>query len=233
MQYVNLGETTSLKDKVYETLKMDIIMGKFKAGEQLNILELAGAMNISSAPIREALSMLHQDGFVVLNPRKKAVVSQGTAKDSQVVTELRRTLEPYAAKISVGGIPQSEIDRVRAQLEAVLGAPGDMQAYINSDLALHELLHAHAGSPVLSDIMTTLKEQSLRLRYCVENVAEGDQKSGFITTSTKEHLQILDALQEGDPDQVYDCVRRHLDNFIHRSEKGERIPLELNLEEAE
>ncbi|MEG1773683.1 MAG: GntR family transcriptional regulator [Oscillospiraceae bacterium] len=56
----DLGNTMLLKDRVYQALKNDIILGKFKAGEQLNMLELCGRMNISSAPLREALSMLGQ-----------------------------------------------------------------------------------------------------------------------------------------------------------------------------
>jgi DNA-binding GntR family transcriptional regulator len=42
-------------------------------------------MGISSAPVREALSMLHQNGFVALTPRKKALVAEVSAADYAII----------------------------------------------------------------------------------------------------------------------------------------------------
>ena len=91
--FVDLGNTMLLKDRVYKTLKTEIILGHFKAGQRLNMLELANSMNISSAPIREALNMLCKDGFVILNPRKQAIVAESSLDGWRVLTDLRRMLE--------------------------------------------------------------------------------------------------------------------------------------------
>ncbi len=216
-------DPTSLKDKVYDTLKTEIILGRFKAGERLNILELASAMNISSAPIREALNMLNQDGFVVLTPRKKAIVSEVSLQDYNVVMELRLMLEPYAAKNSKGKIPQKNIDDVRKQLGAVCKNPEDKYLYIASDIALHKLLHLYSGSALLSDILSTTKEHSLRLRYCVEELADENKKADFVIATTNEHLQILDWIETGTPDQIYQCVKQHLGNYIFDPQENEGI----------
>lgn len=212
--------TTSLKDKVYEAIKTGIILGRFRSGDTLNILELSGAMNISAAPIREALSMLHRDKFVVLTPRKKAVVAPVMEGDFRLVVELRMLLEPYAARRSLGRIPAEDLASVRVRLREALANPDDMAGYVASDLALHELLHAHAGSPVLSEILVTVKEHSLRLRYSAEEHAPGDgEKRAFVIAATNEHLTILDALERGDPDEVAEKVLQHLGKHMERTHR--------------
>ncbi len=214
----HLKDNVSLKDAVYEALKLEIILGHFKAGESLNILELANTMNISSAPIREALNMLQQDGFVILNPRRKAIVSSISLQDYDIVNELRQMLEPYAAKLSVGKVPKGEIEDLRQRLNGVILHPENMHEYVSSDLTLHEILHIHAGSLVLSDILTTLKEHSLRIRYCNEETAQEDLKRQSVITATLEHLEILSMLERGSPDEVYQCVQRHLGNYLQRTQ---------------
>ena len=51
-------QPTTVKDRVYEILKREIVLGKLKPGEPINIAVLSTKLNISSAPLREALNML-------------------------------------------------------------------------------------------------------------------------------------------------------------------------------
>ena len=53
--FVDLGSTMLLKDRVYKTLKTEIILGHFKAGQRLNMLELANSMKPSICCARMAL----------------------------------------------------------------------------------------------------------------------------------------------------------------------------------
>ena len=216
--FADLGNTMLLKDRVYRTLKTEIILGHFKAGQRLNMLELANSMNISSAPIREALNMLCKDGFVILNPRKQAIVAESNLDGWQVLTDLRRMLEPYAARLSAGHIPPADIAAARAMVEKVIENPADVYAYVASDMAVHELIHANTGSKVLSDILTTVKEHSMRIRDYAEKFDDEDSpdKMKITVTSSKEHLKILDALETKDPDIIYREVLSHISNHISR-----------------
>ncbi len=208
-----------LKDRVYETLKSEIIMGGVKAGQQLNIVDLATRMGISGAPVREALGMLQQNGFVVLTPRKKAIVAAVSSKDYAIIMELRQMIEPYAAKISTGQIPPEQLAAMRKQLESVLQNSHDMKAYIASDTSVHRLMGTYCGSQILSDLLKTFKDHSLRIRYCAEEMATEAEKSDFIVTITKEHLAIVSAWERNDAEEVYEKVALHLRNFIQRSNK--------------
>ena len=51
-----------------------ILEGEFQAGDRLIERELAGKLEISRTPIREALFRLESQGFVKTVPRKGVVV---------------------------------------------------------------------------------------------------------------------------------------------------------------
>lgn len=220
--FENFGSTILIKDRVYNALKTEIILGHFKPGERLNILGIANKMNISGAPIREALNMLSKDGLVDLMPHKQAVVAVGGSDEYEISVDIRKMLEPYAAKISTPLIPQDKIDAVRAQLNSVLDNPSAVAAYVESDMAVHELLHSYAGSKFLSEILTMVKTYTMRFRYIVERTEEAGIKreASTIIVSTHEHLSILDALEARDPERVYSAVLQHIEHYSERNKQA-------------
>lgn len=217
--FENFGNTILLKDRVYNALKTEIILGNLKPGERLNILSIANKMNISSAPIREALNMLSKDGLVDLLPHKQAVVAVGGTDEYEISVDIRKMLEPYAAKISTPLIPQNEINSVRNQLKNVLNDPSNVAAYVESDVAVHELLHIYAGSKFLSEILKMVKTYTMRFRYIIEKTEKTllDREASTIIVSTNEHLSILDALESRDPERVYSAVLQHIEYYSERN----------------
>ena len=222
--YAGIGTDHSLKHQVYKAIKDDIIFGRLRSGEQLNMLELCNRMHISSAPIREALNMLSKEGLVDLTPRKRAVVATVQDGDIDTIIFLRSTLEPYAARLSIGKIPPERIQEMRAVLMGILDAPYQMEKYVASDLALHELLHQYAGSPLLSEIISNVKDRSIRLRYMAEHFSSGDPSDQVKVSriSTEEHLGILYTLEAKDGDLVYARVLQHIQNYNTRTAQAQQ-----------
>ncbi len=219
----NYGEI-SLKDQVYTSLKNDIILGHLRPGDTLSMLELCKRFDTSGAPVREALNVLSTEGLVNLPPHKRPVVSSIEEEDIETIAFLRNVLEPYAAHLSVGKIPQEKIDGLRRDLMEVLEHPEDRDRYVRSDLALHELLHQYAGSPLLSEIMGNVKDRSIRLRYIQEEYHSqyAESRNGIVIATTLEHLQILDALEGKDWALVGVRVQQHLKNYSERAHMHQR-----------
>ena len=224
---LDIGSIELLKDKIYSALKSEIIFGRYKPGDEIHIINVASEMNISTAPVREALNMLQKDGLVSLVPHKRPTVTAVDSKDWQISMELRLILEPYAARYSCDKIPQKEIDNVRAKLEAVLGDPTDEAAYVSSDMALHELLYKYSGSSLIIEILDSLKVYTTRIRYSIEIEAEDrpDDLEAIVTASTREHLDILDALDARDPALAEEKVRIHIQNYMSRNKDSEQKSL--------
>lgn len=206
----------TVKDRIYEILRREIILGRLKPGETINIQQWGTKLNVSSAPLREALNMLSRDGLVTLPPRKHAFVSEIDPDDIAITMQLRFLLEPYAAELSVPNIPQVELDTIRRKLNAVLEHPENLEAYIESDLELHEMLYQYANSDIVKKALTMIKEYSIRLRYYAEVHVETDHLQ-TICSSTKEHLHILDAIEARDVALVKQLVCEHSKNGACRN----------------
>lgn len=201
-----------LRDEVYNAMKGEIITGHLKPGETININEIAKGMNISTAPVREALNMLDKDGLVELYPHKKAVVARRRRKDFYAAVEIRKRLEPFAARLSIDLIPEEKIDETLEKLYYVLENSDELMKYLASDMEFHELLHIHYGSKVLSDTLSSLKN----LQYCygIERTNESEEEKIKVREEfSREHIEIAKALKERDADKVEALIMRHLENY--------------------
>lgn len=216
--FEDLSKNMSLKDRVYNILKERIINGTLKPGMHLNEMELSNAMHISRGPIREALNMLEAEGFAVIIPRKGAIVAGISLEDVKNIWEMRRLLEPYAAKVSLHKFTEDEIIGMEEKLNRVLEKPEDFSLYMESDLELHEFLHKHTDNKLLKDTLVMVKQHSLRLRYYSED--NSPIRKDVIVGVTKEHFDIINAIKTRDEQKVVDAVNKHLANSEKRTLKA-------------
>ena len=215
MPGANFGSSPSLKQLVYDNLKERIIQGELKPGTRLREEDLSTDMNISRAPIREALNMLERDGFTTIVPRKGAMVAEIMKEDILYIWEMRVLLEPYAARVSAGKIPDKRLESVREELVRVLDDPDNMDLYMKTDLEVHEMLVDYLDNRFLRSTLQGLKEHSLRLRWAAEYDNEETQAS-IVEEATKEHIEITDAFLAEDKDLVFQVVKRHVENSAER-----------------
>ena len=60
------------RDEAYEKIRDWIIDGTLRPGELLRDQEIAQSLGVSRTPIREAVTLLDQEGFVRTRPRRGA-----------------------------------------------------------------------------------------------------------------------------------------------------------------
>ena len=214
--YEDLSSSKTLKDKVYLHIRQLIITGQIPPGCRLPEEDLSHQMNISRAPIREALNMLARDGFATIIPRHGAVVSELDAKVVQDIWELRGILEPYTARKSMSNMPSKEIDEVYALSLEVQANPTDFDLYMNCDMRLHNLLYQYEENTLLKDEVFNISEHSLRARYLAERGEHYDTVSHGVC---EEHVRIMKALKEQDADEVYAAVKHHVNESLKRCVK--------------
>jgi DNA-binding GntR family transcriptional regulator len=218
IQFKDLSHSLSLKDRVYYSVRDQIINGTLAPGSRLLEEELSKAMHISRAPIREALNMLEKDGFTTIIPRKGAFVSTITKKDVEDIWEMRILLEPYAAIHSYRNIPDEEINAMMEKLNRILNITVEFDEYMNSDLELHELLYKYVDNKLLKDTLKTIKAHSLRIRYFAEHTQH--TRRNVIEAVTKDHIDVIEALKSRDKKYIHESVYNHVVKSQERSLKA-------------
>ncbi len=205
--FENLGNYLSLKDRVYQNIKFQIIIGVLKPGTRLPEEELSKAMNISRAPIREAFNRLEKEGFVTVIPRKGAAVSKVTAQAIEDLFEIRETLESLAVKKSKGKISIEELEEVGNGFKKFINKSTNTEnciQYLSLDKKFHDLLSQNCGNKKLIDLLANLQEQIHWLR----NIS---LKRITFAGSVGEHLEIIEALQKKDEKLILKALLQHLE----------------------
>jgi len=212
--FEEIGAHLSLKDRVYENLKLLIITGKLEPNRHLLEAELSEMMKISRAPIREALNILEKEGLVTIIPRKGAQVSSISKTEVENIWEIRSLLEPYAARNASQKCKEKELCEMEDKLKKILQEPYDFASYLNVDLELHELLYKHLDNKMLIEIIVMVRQNSLRIR----NFAEGQSAltKDIASSDTAEHLEIIKALKARDSERIAAAVYIHIMNSKQR-----------------
>ena len=205
--FEDLGSYLSLKDRVYQNIKSQIIIGTLKPGTRLREEELSKAMNISRAPIREAFNRLEKEGFVTIIPRKGAAVSNITTQMIEDIFEIRETLESLAVKNSIGKISIEKLEKVGEDFKKFVKMPTNTEnciQYLVLDKIFHDLLSQNCGNKKLIELLANLQEQIHWLR----NIS---LKRITFAGSVREHLAIIEALKSNNEKLIIKALLQHLE----------------------
>ena len=215
-----IGERTSLRERVAESLRAALVSGRMAPGTTYSIPALAEQFGVSATPVREAMLDLVNEGIMSAVPNKGFRVVELSDAELDQITELRRLLEVPTVGDLAGAIDRAALRRLRALADAVSDAArrGDVVGYVEADRELHLALLAEAGNPRLVEIVGRLRDQS-RL-YGLEQLAA----DGVLVDSAAEHMRLIDALESGDRRAVERVMAHHLDHVrgIWASRREER-----------
>jgi DNA-binding GntR family transcriptional regulator len=147
----------SLKDRTAEILADAIMSGRIKPGERLNESQLARELQVSRAPVREALQQLQEQSLIVNIPRRGMFVVSLDDEDIQKINSLRLVLEAEAMRLARMNLTPQR----RAKLEQLLIAVEDMEPIptklsMRVDFDFHRAIWSFSGNEYLEKILTSL-----------------------------------------------------------------------------
>jgi DNA-binding GntR family transcriptional regulator len=93
--------TRALADTVADTLVNAIAQGVLQPGQRLIESDIAGQMNISRVPVREAIKILQTQGVLKAAPNQGVRIASFEDSDFEKVTEVRLALERIAARHAI------------------------------------------------------------------------------------------------------------------------------------
>ena len=143
---VRIVPETSFKNKAYEALKEAILKMDIYATPEPVMLDeraLSERLGVSRTPIREAIAMLEQDGFVKTVPRRGIVVVRRTK--SEIVDMIRAwaALESMAARLITTTARKKDISALRDFFKdfGKDRLPQDhVEEYSKANIAFHQAL---------------------------------------------------------------------------------------------
>jgi DNA-binding GntR family transcriptional regulator len=192
-------EQSSISEKAYEILANLIIENKLQPGERLPEEQLAKNLGISRTPLREAMSRLVKDGLITLSPRKGAHVSTFQLDDVMEVYDIRMVLEGLAARLAAPHLDPEILNRLRGRF-----AGKDMEALIQADTELHDLVIRHCGNRRLQEFLGALHNLIQVFRVSGYGSAQRSVRA------TSDHLAMIDALLNHDGESAERLMKDHI-----------------------
>lgn len=210
MQDLKIRRPSLLHHEVADAMRRAILSGQLKPGERLNEVDLAERLEVSRAPLREALRLLEEEGLVVSAPHRGSVVAQLTPDDVDEIYSLRQALEELAVSIIVKSVTPEKISELRALLREMDAAvaKGDLSAVVDLDMRCHETIMRMSGHSRLYAAWKRMEGQ-LRLFF-----AEADQLIEYDRLGTR-HQHLIDAIASGDEAVAVAAVREHIGHAAH------------------
>lgn len=213
----------TFKTRIYETLKQAItnleIYGKSEE-TWLDERHLAERLGVSRTPIREAIAMLEQQGFVKSVPRRGINVLRKTKREVIEMIQVWAALEAMAARL----ITLNAEDNAIAQLRLLFNSfheshrPADhVSEYSIANIRFHQTIIEITGSNVLREMTENILLHVRGIRRLT--IGRGDRAS----RSIEDHLAIIDALEKRDVERAERLCRDHtlgLAEYVDQHSEG-------------
>jgi DNA-binding GntR family transcriptional regulator len=97
----NKASGLTLASSVYEAIRLDIIEGRCKPGEKLQFDFLRDRYNVGISPIREALSRLQSEGWVVREEQRGYRVAEASKDELLQLVRTRVLIEGVAVREAI------------------------------------------------------------------------------------------------------------------------------------
>jgi DNA-binding GntR family transcriptional regulator len=195
------------KDRVYAHVKERILDGGYPGGMLLSEGEVAGELEVSRTPVREAFLVLEAEGLMRLYPKRGALVVPLMPEEMGDVMETRLLVEGHCALRVAERRPPDTMAVLRDLVERQAAAldTGDLRAFVAADRDFHHALVAGAGNRVLERLSDAIRDRQRRM---VASTVLGDPAipRGYL----EEHRAVLAALEAGDGPAAAERLRAHL-----------------------
>jgi len=201
-------QSQSLTTVVQRELEMRIMSGGFAPGAKLNEIEVAGQLNVSRGPVREAFRALEQAGLLRTEKNRGVFVRAISVQEADEIYELRAVLDEFVGRTLAARITAEGLRELRALVEA-LGAAStarDLDEYTRLNLAFHDRMVELTGNGKLVDTYRRLvKELTLFRREALSG------STGALPDSTREHREIVSAIAARDAELAGRLMREHVE----------------------
>jgi DNA-binding GntR family transcriptional regulator len=217
---------SNLREHILHQLRTVILDGTYRPGDRLVELTIADQLQVSRAPVREALCALEQEGVIVQVPRRGYFVVDFDEKDLEEVYSLRLLLEKEALQRAAYRARGEDYEQMQQLIDALAKAtadPTDPGTIVDIDLEFHERICRLADHSRLLSAWNNLRMQTQILvgvtsRTHYDNPDEPRER----------HQVILDALRAKDVKRAQQVLQEHVMDAQERARRALRRELELN-----
>ncbi|MGQ8365514.1 FadR/GntR family transcriptional regulator [Glaciecola sp. 1036] len=235
MKLGQIQKSKSLTHELADTLRQEIIGGKYKIGDKLPSSKyIETQVGVSRTVVREALAQLRAEGLLESRQGSGVFVSEITPKasgfniDHKDFADLKNAIHILELRMAVevemsGKAALNRSEQQLAQIEYCCNAMEQKFASgadaIAEDFAFHKAIADASGNPYFRRFIDFIGDGVIPAREIILNNDQELDKQAFIKIVQQEHQAIVDAIRAKDSEGAKSAIHAHLSNSIHRHQK--------------
>jgi DNA-binding GntR family transcriptional regulator len=198
------ADRTRLTDHAHTAIRESIIEGTFSMGEHLVETQLAAELQMSRAPIREALQRLASEGLVVERAHQGSFVTEFTAEDVRDLYNVRVGLEVTALRLFMGRGASTEPLRHEISEMERAASKSKMPRLVTAEFRFHRHIAYESGNAFVRRWFNDL-EGPLMLVMAMDDALfeEMDEVAA-------EHVPVVQAIESGDERRAVRVFHEHI-----------------------
>jgi DNA-binding GntR family transcriptional regulator len=197
----------SYRDQAYAALKQAITaMDIYDHPQEIRLDErrLSEGLGISRTPIREAMTLLEQEGFVRTRPRRGIFVVRKTKREIVEIVTVMAALESMAARLAAERATSSDIARLHGLMDEFRnGNDARVDEYSDANIAFHQAIIKMSGCALLGEMTENL---FIHMRAIRKITIHQDNRAA---RSVIDHMRIIEALERRDLGLAEQLARDH------------------------
>lgn len=207
MRRLVIKDTKTIRRRIYEHLREQLLNGEIPPRQHLIEAKIAKELGTSRTPVREAFHSLELEGLIESIPRVGYVVKSISEQEVGEICEIRMAIEGLAARWAMEKAYKKLNEELKKNISIsdMKVSKGDAKAFIDLDARFHEIIARFSESKRLLELAQTLRRHMLRYRiqsiYSVDNVIR----------AIEGHKGIVQAIKKRDLDEVNQAIRNHME----------------------
>ena len=203
-----INTNVSFRDQAYAAIKQAIVdadMYSIDAEIRLDERHLSQSLGVSRTPIREAMTLLEQEGFLRTVPRRGIFVVRKTKREIVEMIEMWAAVESMAARLATVSASDEDIASLRHMFdEFVNSKPGEhIHEYSEANIAFHQAIIRLSGSHLMGKTIENLFLHVRAIRRLT--ISQKDRAA----RSIEDHMRIIEAIERRDTELAERLVREH------------------------
>jgi len=192
-----------LKDKIVEHIFNAIINEEYVGGSQIKEQHLSSKLNVSRAPIREALSELVSLGILEQIARKGVFVKEITSKDIFNTYESKGVIEGFLASDFALHATNDDIKILEEYVFLMSKALKDPKKVVKIGSKFHKHYLKYAKNTMLLKSLEKFNKQSQILFF------RNWSRLYTLEEITERHQKIVNAIKQKDKKLIEEVIREH------------------------
>ncbi|MCF6248872.1 MAG: GntR family transcriptional regulator [Desulfobacula sp.] len=195
----------SLKEKVYKTLRYDILTGKIPGGTRITESNIANLLDVSRTPVREALQRLTQERLITPLPRAGYIIEDMSNDDIQDLFSARFDIEVLVTRKAAQYITDEELEMMKENLQKAKTCinANDLTRMTDLDIKFHTIIYTASRSKTFYRICRNLSDLTMKYRHGL------NLRADIWDEAIKNHVAIYEALFDKDKDKAARAVTLH------------------------